>query len=119
MRNPPPDLTQVARATSGYDPAFERRLTDALMGAIVETSRIDNCLVLRLGELAAALTTVLASMLALSPTTARSPAAIRKTAEGFRKKLIANVSAAECGGDFYEFRQRTFRDDDRERGGHG
>jgi hypothetical protein len=66
---------------------------------------IDNVLALRPGESSAALVTVLASMLALSPSTARSPKAIKEITDGFKQKLTANVRYAE-------------NNDDRERGGH-
>jgi hypothetical protein len=110
-------MTTLARAQLGYDEDFERRLTEAILAAVVETSMIDDCLVIRTGESAAALVTVLASTMALSPSTARSPKAIKQIAECFRKKLMANVRAAEQSPDFYAFKQRTFRNDDRERGG--
>ena len=109
---------ELARALGGYDRAFEERLTEAIMAAIADCSRIDNVLALRTGETARALTHILAAFLALSPAATRSPSAIRKTAEAFRKKLIANVASAERSPVFADFKSRCFRDDDRERGGH-
>ena len=72
---------------------------------------------LRLGEIAGALTTILASTLALSPSCARSPRAIREVAEQFRRKLLARVRAAEGNADFHDFKSRCFHEGDRERGG--
>jgi hypothetical protein len=108
-------LSKLERAQAAVDPAFQAEHADVIIRAIVEHSMIDNVLVIRTGETV----TVLASMMALSPAGTRSRSAIRKTAEAFRKKLAANVRAAEGSPDFYEFRRRVFRDDDRERGGHG
>jgi hypothetical protein len=107
----------LERALAGFDTAFERQLADVIIRAIADQSMVDNVMVIRTGESAAALVTALASILALSPSSARSRAAIRKTSEAFRKKLTANVRAAERSPDFYEFRRRTFHAGDRERGG--
>jgi hypothetical protein len=52
----------LARAVSGYDESFERRLSEAIITAIADTSRIGNTMVIRTGESAAALVTVLASV---------------------------------------------------------
>jgi hypothetical protein len=110
-------MNQLERAQLGYDEELEAKLTEAITTAIINTSMIDDCLVVRTGESAAALTTVLASMLAMSPTAARSPTAIRHIAESFRKKVAAQVRAAEADPVFHDIRARAFRDDDRERGG--
>jgi hypothetical protein len=108
---------ELEAVLAAYDPAFERKLADAITRTIAAESKVANVMVIRTGETAAALVTVLASMMALSPAVTRSRAAIRKTAESFRKKLVANVRAAEQSPDFYEFRRRCFANDDRERGG--
>jgi hypothetical protein len=108
--------TILARALGGYDEAFERKMADAIITAIGDASRIDDCIVIRTGESAAALTSVLASVLALSPSAARSPTAIRKLAESFRRKVMAQTRGAESSPDFYAFKGRCFRDDG-ERGG--
>ena len=108
---------EMERALAGFDEAFEAKLVDEITKAIAAASMIDGVMVLRTGETAAALVNVLASILALSPAATRSRAAIKKTADGFRKKLAANVRAAEGSPDFYEFKRRAFSNDDRERGG--
>jgi hypothetical protein len=108
---------ELERAMAGFDEAFEAKLVDEITKAIAAASMIDNVMVLRTGEAAAALTTVLASILALSPASTRTRAAIKQTADGFRKKLVRQVRAAEGSPDFYEFKRRTFRDDDEQRGG--
>jgi hypothetical protein len=74
-------------------------------------------LALRLGETAGALMTILASALALSPSSTRSSKAIKQLAAAFRRKLAAKIRAAEGSPDLYEFRRRTFHDDDERRGG--
>jgi hypothetical protein len=107
----------LERATAGYDPAFERELADVIIRAIADASMIDGVMVIRTGESAAALVNVLATMMALSPAAARNRAAIKQTADGFRRKLAAKVRAAEGSPDIYEFKQRVFHDGDPERGG--
>jgi hypothetical protein len=82
-----------------------------------DTAGGDRVLALRLGETANALTTVLASTLSLSPSSARSRAAIKKTADGFRRMLQTRVRQAERDPLFADFRSRCFRDDDERRWG--
>jgi hypothetical protein len=112
-------MSDLERAQAGFDRAFEERLTEAIMTAIADASRIDDCLVIRTGESAAALVTVLASMMALSPAAARNRSAIKQTADGFRHKLAAKVRAAERDPLFADFKARAFGSDadDRARGG--
>jgi hypothetical protein len=62
---------------------------------IADCSLVDGVMVIRTGEAAAALTTVLASILALSPASTRSRSAIKQVADSFRKKLVRQVRAAE------------------------
>jgi hypothetical protein len=107
----------LERAMAAYNERFERELADAIIRTIADASMVDGVMVIRTGEAAAALTTVLASILALSPAAVRSPTAIREAAEGFRRKLQARVRAAEQDPQFADFKSRCFRDDDRERGG--
>lgn len=107
----------LARALAGYDERFEARLVDVITSAIADASMIDGVMVIRTGEAASALTSVLATVLALSPPATRSRAAIRKTADGFRHKLQARVRQAERDPLFADFKNRCFRDDDHERGG--
>jgi hypothetical protein len=108
---------ELEAALAAYDERHERKLADALVRAIADQSMVDNVMVIRTGEAAAALTTALASILALSPASTRSRAAIKQTAEAFRRKLAAKVRAAEGSPDFYEFKRRTFQDGDSDRGG--
>jgi hypothetical protein len=111
-------------ALAGYDREFESRLVDAITEAIADASMLTDVdghpvIALRLGETANALTTILASTLALSPTAVRSPKAIRQLADGFRAKLLARVRQAESDPLFADFKARAFGSDadDRERGG--
>jgi hypothetical protein len=72
--------TTFARATREYDPDFERAITTAISTAIAQVSRVTDCnaMVLRTGEIITALTTVLASTIALSPAITRSPTQVRE-----------------------------------------
>jgi hypothetical protein len=108
---------EMERALAGFDEAFEAKLVDEVTKAIAAASMIDGVMVIRTGETAAALVTVLASMTALSPASTRSRAAIKKTSDGFRRKLLARVRQAERDPLFADFRSRCFRDDDEQRGG--
>jgi hypothetical protein len=67
-----------AMTTYEYDAQHERELIDAIVHAIVETSKIDDTIVLRTGEMASALTTALACTLAISPAVTRSPTTLRR-----------------------------------------
>jgi hypothetical protein len=109
----------LERALAGFDQAFEQRLTEAIMTAIVDASRIDDCLVIRTGESAAALVTVLASMMALSPSSTRTRAAIKQVGDSVRRKLLARVRQAERDPMFADLKRRAFGTDadDRARGG--
>jgi hypothetical protein len=110
-------VSRLERATAGYDPAFETELTDAVIRTIVEQSMIDNVLVLRTGESAAALVGVLAVIMAMSPAAAHNEAAIKQVSRSFRRKLSAQVHHARQNPDLHEFLRRSFNYSDRERGG--
>jgi hypothetical protein len=107
----------LERAMAGFDEAFERKLVDEITKAIADCSLIDGVMVIRTGETAAALVTVLASITALSPASTRSRAAIKQTADGFRRKLLARVRQAERDPLFADFKNRCFHSGDRARGG--
>ena len=113
---------ELARALDGFDEAFEQRLLDRIVAAILDASLLDDgdgkpVLALRLGETAQALTTALALVLALSPASARNEAAIKQTSQSFRRKLRARVHHARGNPDLHEFLRRTFNSTDRARGG--
>jgi hypothetical protein len=105
------DRTPYARAVAGYDEAHERALADAIMAAIAEASHVSDCnaLVLRTGECASALLTVLASILAMSPSAIRSLTAQRRTLDELGKRLRRRVAAAESNPDVQDFLRRIFR----------
>jgi hypothetical protein len=105
------------RALAGYDQAHERALADAIITAIVAQSMVDGTVVVRIGEIAAALVNILAMALALSPTATRTPAAIREVGEQVRKKIMCQVRQAERDPAVNDFLKRTINDNDRERGG--
>ena len=71
-----------------------------------------NAIVIRTGEAAEALLTVLAGIFAMSPAATRSPTAIRKTVDDFGKRLRRQIAAAEASEDLQEFIRRTFRGND-------
>ena len=100
-----------ARAALEYDEEHERALLQAITQAIFETSIVSDCNVcaIRTGEAAEALLTVLASVLAMSPSASRSPTAIRKTIDELGKRLRRKVSAAEQCAELQELLRRTFR----------
>jgi hypothetical protein len=112
----------LQRAMSGYDEQFERKLVDAITETIADTSMMtiaggDRVLVLRTGEIANALTTILASTLARSPAATRSRGSIKQVADSVRRKLLARVRQAERDPQFADFKNRCFHAGDRERGG--
>jgi hypothetical protein len=110
-------MSKLDRATTEYDAEHERDLGDALIATIIKHSMVDGVMVIRTGEIAAALTSVLAMTLALSPSAVRSPAAIREISEKVRKKLLRQVHAAERDPTLHDLLSRTFNYSDRKRGG--
>ena len=103
--------TSYEKAVLEYDPEHERALMEAITQAIFEASMVSDCnaAVIRTGEAAQALMTVLAGVLSMSPSVTRSPTALRKTVDDLGKKLRRNVVAAEQNDDLREFMHRTFR----------
>jgi hypothetical protein len=89
--------TTYAKATLEYDPQHEKALLKAITEAIFLTSMVSdvNVAAIRTGECAEALLTVLAGVLAMSPSATRSPAAIRKTVDDLGKRLRSKVAAGE------------------------
>jgi hypothetical protein len=110
----------LERALVGFDQGFETALVEQITATIAAASMMsdgdgDQVLVLRFGKIAAALTTIFADTLTLSPPAVRTPRAIKQTAERFRRKLQVRVCAREPL--FSDFKSRCFHDGDRERGG--
>jgi hypothetical protein len=114
-------VTAFERAAAGYDDQHEADLTAALCTAIAEVSVVplddQRALVLRTGEIVAALVTTLAMILSLSPEAVRSPTAIRHLTDELGKKLRRRVAAARASAEVKDFRDRSFRSDDGQRGG--
>ena len=106
--------TTFARATLEYDKEHVRALLEAITRAIFESSTVSdaNAIVIRTGEAAEALLTVLAGVLAMSPSATRSPTAIRRTVDDLGKRLRRQIAAAEGSEDLQEFIRRTFRGND-------
>jgi len=98
--------TTYAQATLDYDEAHERTLVEAISLAIFEASKVSDCnaIVVRTGEAARALLTVLSSVLAMSPCATRSPTAIRRIADDLGKRLRRWVAEAERDADIQGFR---------------
>lgn len=108
--------------TFAYDRAFEELLLERIVETIVAESMLEGgdgkpVLVLRMAELAAALTTALACTLALSPQAAHSSSAIKQTSRSFRRKLHSQVNAARRDPHLHDFLRRTFNHSDRTRAG--
>jgi hypothetical protein len=106
------------RATTSYDEDHETELVNAVLAAIVNTSKVTdvNAVVLRTGEIGNALVSALACVLALSPAVMRSPTTIRNTTEEIRKRLLRRVSATANDPEMVSFKARCFNGDDT--GGH-
>ena len=67
---------------------------------------------IRTGECAEALLTILACVLAMSPSVTRSPAAIRKIVDEIGKRLRGKVAAAETNEVLRELFRHSFRGND-------
>ena len=104
--------TTFARAAAGYDEAFERQLVEVITKAIFEESVASDIeiVALRPAETCEALLVVLSAMLAMSPPTVRTPAAIRKTTNDMRRKLTSIVREAEQNVGLQTFRLRSYGD---------
>jgi hypothetical protein len=104
---------------AGYDETHECALVDAIIEAIAEASLISEppAVCLRTGEIANALTRVLALILAMSPSAARSPAAITKLTQEVHRRLTKGAANAARDPTVNDILRRVFRDDDYERGG--
>jgi hypothetical protein len=96
------------RAVAGYDEKHEYDLVDAITTAIAESSMIShaNAMVIGTGETASAFLSCLATVLAMSPSAVRSPAAIRKAIEE-----LGNASANEASEEMQDLLRRTFHTD--------
>jgi hypothetical protein len=102
--------TTYEQATAGYDADYEDGLTDALLRAIADASKVSDidAPVLRTGEAASALLSCLAVVLAMSPSAARSPTAMRQTVDTLGKRLRARVVEAQRDPGVQEFLRRAF-----------
>jgi hypothetical protein len=113
--------TPLARPLAGYDREHKRALVDAISRANGAASLTDDngrpLVAIRTAEIAAASTTVLASVLAMSPAAPRSPAAIRRFCEELRNRLGRQVAVATADPEVRNFVDRRFRFIDDTRGG--
>jgi hypothetical protein len=109
-----PHRTTLAQALAGRDDDHERELVAAIITAIADVARVTdaNAIAIRTGETASALTSVLATVLAMSPQAARSPTAIRATVDALGKRLRRRLAAAERDPLTQDFLHRVFRDGD-------
>jgi hypothetical protein len=112
-------MNAFERAQSGYDEQHEQALVDVIIEGIAEASLISEppAVCLRTGEIANALTRVLALILAMSPNSARSPAAITRLTEEVHRRLTKGAANAARDPAVHDFVARAFRNDDCKRGG--
>src|SRR5262245_19385442 len=105
-----PRTATYARACASYDEEHERVLVEAILRAIFDASRVSDvdCVVLRTGELTSALLSALAACTAMSPSTTRSPTAIRKTIDDLSKRLRRRITSAEQNEVLQELIRRRF-----------
>jgi hypothetical protein len=103
-----------ARALLEYDKAHEEELLRVITEAIFEASIVPdaNVAAIRTGECTQASMTVLAGIVAMSPSATRSPAAIHKIIDELGKQLRRKVAAAETNEALQHFIARCFRGDD-------
>jgi hypothetical protein len=106
--------TTFACATRKYDPEFERTIAAAVSTAIAQVSLVTdaNAMVLRTSEIIAALTTVLASTIALSPAITLSPTQVREFLAVNAKRLQRQTMQAVDDPDTKRFRESWFNGDD-------
>jgi hypothetical protein len=106
--------TTYERATRGYDPDFERAVADAVTEVIAQVSRCTdaNVMALRVGEIVAALVTVLAGAIALSPAVTRSPTQLRKFLDETTKRLRRQTLQAAVNPATQRFKARCFNGTD-------
>jgi tetrahydromethanopterin S-methyltransferase subunit E len=102
--------TTYQKAISGYDSDFERAVADAVTVAIAEVSRCTDAgvMALRVGETVAALVTVLAGTIALSPAVTRSPTQLRKFLDEVAKRLRRKAMEAAGSHETKRFKARCF-----------
>jgi len=105
--------TTYARAVHSYDETHERAISDAVLSAIFDASHVrdtvNRCVVIRTGEIAQALVTVLAVVLAASPASSRTRQARRRLLSELGKRLERRIHAAETSDDLQDLLQRVFR----------
>jgi hypothetical protein len=85
--------TNYARAASGYDADFRKRLADAIFTAVAEASLVTdaNVMVFRTGETGDALIDCLITVMALTPFY-DTPSHLREFAEDLAKKIRRDVA---------------------------
>lgn len=93
-----------------YDPQFEAALVDEIGIAIAKASLCTdaNVLALRTGETITALTTMLASIVAMTPAATQSPTALRKLVDEIAKRLRTQAAHAAHDPEVRAFRERVF-----------
>ena len=96
--------TTYDRATREYDEEFKRGLIAEIITAIAKTSMVTaaNVMALRVGETVEALTTVMISFLAMSPTF-DTPSHLREFAENTAKRIRHEVARARAEGYCEDF----------------
>ena len=96
--------TTYDRATREYDEEFKRGLIAEIITAIAKTSMVTaaNVMALRVGETVEALTTVMISFLAMSPTF-DTPSHLREFAGELAKRVRREVAKAQAEGFCNDF----------------
>jgi spore coat protein CotF len=97
-----------------HDPEFERALVDEIGTAIAQASLITdaNVMAVRTGETIAALTTIMAGVLAMTPCATRSPTAMRKIVDEIAKKLRVLATQTAADPEVRAFLERVFHHGD-------
>jgi hypothetical protein len=105
-----PPHRKYSHAVKGYDEYFERVLADAIIEVIARESHVTdvNACVIRTGETASALVTVLTTMLAMSPDM-HVPSHLRQAVEQISKRIRRDVSREVAKGTFDKLGACQFR----------
>jgi hypothetical protein len=108
--------TDYTRAVDSYDDQHERAIANAVLTAIFDASKVSGtlspCVVIRTGEAASALVTVLALVLAASPTSTRTRKARRRLLAELGKRLERRLREAEGSADLQDLLSRCFNGSD-------
>jgi hypothetical protein len=101
------------RAVDSYDAKHERAIAAAVTEAIFDASKVTGtltpCAVIRTGEIAQALLSILAVVLAASPSATRTRPARRRLLAELGKRLERRIRDAENSPDLQDLLRGVFR----------